>query len=100
MKAVQSQQGAEVYHIQEVIAAHQQQIKAFEERESKFNLMFSNVPETDVIVDSEVFKIDECKILNLANLILPHDNKICYKDLCKITCQGRDDRKPCILKHN
>lgn len=98
IKSVQSLQGADIHQIKEVIAGQQKQIEAFEERERKQNLILSNVPETDVTVGGEVLKDDESKIVSLANLILPPDNKISREDISQATRLGRGGRNPRIIK--
>ena len=76
VKAVQVQQEADINRIKDLIAAQQHQIEMCQEKERECNLMLSNIPETDVIVNGERMQDDESKVLNLLNLILPPDDAL------------------------
>ena len=89
IKAVQMQQETDISHIKEVIANQQRQIESYEEKERKCNLIISNMPENEVTVNNVSIDNDVEKIVALANLILPSDDKISRADIEETVRIGR-----------
>ena len=98
VKAVQVQQETDLSRIKDVIANQQSQIEAYEDRERRCNLIFSNVPETPISVNNESIDDDKDKMLTLLNLISPPDQRVSEEDILEVTRLGRGGKNPRILK--
>ena len=98
VKAVQVQQESDLSRIKNIIAGQQHQIEAFEERERRCNLIFSNVPETPVTVGKELLTEDKEKVVSLVKQISPSDQEVSEDVILETTRLGRGGRNPRILK--
>ena len=65
LKGVQIQQEADIAKIKEVIVAQQHKIEAYEDQERCCNLVFSRVPEGDIVFDNETLSTDDQKVKSL-----------------------------------
>lgn len=98
VKAVQAQQEGDISHIKKLLCKQQMQIEAFEERDRRCNLIFSNVPEDQCTFESVALTDDEPKVIALANAILPPEQRISKEDLIDVSRIGRPGGRPRILK--
>lgn len=98
IKVVQVSQQTELATIKDVIATQQRKIEAYEERENKCNLIFSNLPEVSVSFEQETLGDDGAKVLALANDILPPEHRLDTDDIVEAVRLGRPGKNPRIVK--
>ena len=99
VKAVQVRQESDMAHIKEIIVSQQHQIEVFEERKRNKNLIFSNVPETDVTFEGSNLSTDIDKVKSLVDSIIPETASFDSDDIQEVTRIGRGGgRSPRILK--
>lgn len=98
VKAVQVQQETDIGRIKELLYKQQVQIEAFEERDRRCNLVFSNVPEEPCTFESVSHADDEPKLVALANAILPPEQRIGKDNIVSVSRIGRAGGRPRLIK--